>query len=142
MAIAIPARLSALMASKYFWPLLFGTAYAGSTAFEEIGKAGERRVMKEQLKLEKLFGERKAETTKQLTEEARQRAADYTKLFIEEARRTKEEQRESTIMESLLQSQDRQAALLMQAIQAIAQTAPRYAATPSGGVLGLMRGSF
>jgi hypothetical protein len=139
---AIPAALRAITASKYFWPLLISGGFLGQTALSEVGKAGERGVAREQLRVQELLGTERGKAARRATEEARDKAKEYTKMTMELLKESRKESRESELMQSFLQSQDRQAALLMSAIQAISQR-PQYRAAPTGGgMLGLMRGNL
>lgn len=137
-----PAALKALYASKHFWPLLIGGGFLGQTALGEVGKAGERGLSREQIRMQRLMAESQAIATRRATEESRERAKEYTKTLLKAKKEERKESREARLMESFMTSQDRQVALLMQAIQGIAQQRPQYqpaSAEGGGGMLGLMR---
>ena len=141
-AMAIPAALKALMASKYFWPALISGGFLGQTALGEVGKAGERGIAREELRLQKIIGESKIAGTEKAVKESRERAKEYTKMLLGAKKEERKTARESMLMETFMASQDKQAALVMQAIQSLAQNQPRYSASPSGGMVGLMRSNI
>lgn len=142
-AAAIPAALKALMASKYFWPLLFGGTYLGSEGLKQVGQMGERGVAREQIALQKLIGEQQAEASKRVVTESRRRAKEYTETLLKEKRGERQEVREQDLINMFVQGQDRRMMMLMQAIQGISQARPSYSpAMSQSGMLGLMRSNL
>lgn len=136
------SALKALMASKYFWHLLIGGGLLGKETLTQLGKAGERGIAREQIALQQFLGEGQIGATKRATEESRKRAKEYTEMLLKTRREEKGEAREQDLMQMFLASQDRRMAMLMQAIQGLSQTRPRYSASPGGGMLGLMRSNL
>jgi len=140
MALPIAPALRALVASKYFLPALISGGFLGQTALSEYGKAGERGLTREQIRMQELLGKSQVAATKTATEESRERAKEYTKALLTAKKEERQAGREQSLMEAFMSSQDRQVALLMQAISTLAQNRPRYqSASASGGMLGLMR---
>jgi hypothetical protein len=130
--------------AKHLLSLLMGGAFLGSTALGEYGKAGERGLAREQIELQKLLGVAKAETSKRMTKESRAATEKYTKSLLKAKRDERRQARELALMESFSRSQDRQMALILQAVQGIASQptgAPSRTAGGSG-MLGLMRSSL
>uniref|UniRef100_A0A6M3J5Q6 Uncharacterized protein n=1 Tax=viral metagenome TaxID=1070528 RepID=A0A6M3J5Q6_9ZZZZ len=138
-AIAIPTALKALYASPHFLHYLLGGAFLGQTALSEYGKAGERGITKEELRIQERMGISQAKATKRLTEESREQAKEYVGELMKAKREERKESREQRLMELYMGSQDRQMALLMQALQGITQTRPKAPSAGAAGMLGLMR---
>ena len=140
-ATKIPAAFKALYGSKHFLTALLGAGYLGSTAVGAIGQAGERGLTREQLKLQTLMGKASAEATKRGVKESRARTKEYIKALLTAKKEDVKERREFAALQSFTQSQDRQMALVIQAIQAMSQRQMGAATqAPGGGMLGLMRG--
>ena len=133
--------LRGLYQSKHFWPLLLGGGFLGQTALSETGKAGERGLTREQLQIQKLLAESQAVATRRTVEEAKAQAKEYTAALLKARKEERGQAREENLMETFMASQDRQMALIMQAMQGILQTQrPAYASGGSGGgIVGLMR---
>jgi len=136
----IPGALKALYASKHFWPGAVGGAFLGSTALGEMGKAGERGLSREQIALQKLMSEAQVGAAKKVTEASQKRTEKYMDELMKARKEEKKEAREAVLMQTFSQSQDRQMALVMQAVQAMSQR-PSVAGS-SSGMLGVMRGNF
>ena len=142
-ATKIPAALKALMASKHFLTALIGAGYLTSKGTEVYGQAGERGLAREQIGLQALMTKTSAEATKKGVKESRSRTKEYIATLMKAKREEAKEQRELAVMQSFTQSQDRQMALVMQAMQAMSQKQTGASTTaPGGGMLGLMRGGF
>ena len=142
-ATKIPAALKALYGSKHFITALLGAGYLGSTAVGAYGQAGERGLTREQMRLQVLMGKTSAEATKRSVSESRARTKEYMKTLLKVKKEEKKEAREFAALQSFTQSQDRQMALVIQAIQALSRR-PMGASpqAPGAGMLGLMRGGF
>jgi len=134
--------MKGLTKSKNFVPGLLGGAFLGQTALDQVGKAGDRNLSREELALQKILGINQADVTKRMTEESRKRTKEYTDALLKARKEDKKERRESELMQSYMGSQDRQTAMLMQAIQGVSQAAPQAPRASSGsGMVGLMRSS-
>ena len=139
----LPTALKALYAGKHFIPALLGAGYLGSTAVGAYGQAGERGLTREQMRLQTLLGKASAEATKRGVKESRARTKEYIKALLKSKREEAKETRELVAMQSFTESQNRQMALVIQAIQTMGQR--QMGATtqaPGAGMLGLMRGGF
>lgn len=142
-AAKIPAGLKALYNSKHFLSLLFAAGLLGSEALSEAGKSGERKLLREKLSLETQGAKASAEASKKATIESRERAKEYTEALLKAKREERSSEREQMAMQSFMQSQDRQMALLMQALQTMSnrEMGSSTQSPVGGGMLGLMRGS-
>lgn len=124
--------------SKNFLPALLGAGAAGQMTLSQIGKAGDRKLSREELALQKMLAESQAEATKRSVKESRAQAQEYMKAIEASKKEDRRAAQETALMQSFSQSQDRQMALIMQAIQGISQNRPQPSASPSG-MVGLMR---
>lgn len=138
-ALKIPTALKALYASKHFIPALLGAGYLGSTAVGAYGQAGERGLTREQMRIQTLMGKASAEATKMTVKESRAKAKEYMKATMKLIREERKEARDIEALQSFQASQDRQMALVLQAVQAMGQRQP---GSGGAGMLGLMRGGF
>jgi len=140
----IPGALKALYASKQFLPLLLGGTYLGSEVLGQAGKAGERGVSREQLKLQELLARTSAEATKTSVKESRAQTEKLMKELRENRREEAKEVREANLMQSYVNSQDRQLALVLQAMQGVSQSTPQLGAPqyPRSGMVGMMRSNY
>lgn len=135
--------LKALYGSKHFLTALLGAGYLGSTAVGAIGQAGERGLTREQLKLQALMGTASAEATERTVKESRARTKEYMKTLLKAKKEERKEAREFAALQSFTESQNRQMALVIQAIQTMSQRQMGAATqAPGPGMLGLMRGGF
>ena len=139
----LPAYAKALYGSKHFLTALIGAGYLGSTAVGAYGQAGERGLTREQMRLQGLMGKASAEATKRGVKESRAKTKEYIKALLKAKKEDVEERREFAALQSFTQSQDRQMALVIQAIQSLSRR-PMGAATqaPGAGMVGLMKGGF
>lgn len=139
----IPKYAKQLYKSKHFLTALLGAGYFGSMGVEAIGQAGERGLSREQLRLQALMGKASATAAERGVKESRARTKEYTKALLKIRSEEKKEAREMAALQSFTQSQDRQMALVMQAIQALSRR-EMGASTggPGAGMVGLMRGGF
>lgn len=125
-----PLALAILLAS--------GAGVAGM-GLGQIGKWGERGVMREQIAAKERMSKAQTESTKRLAKESEARAKEYMQQLLQEKRKERISERETQLMQSFIGGQDRQMALVLQAIQGISQT-PFAPSQPSGaGMLGLLR---
>ena len=139
----IPKYAKMLYKSKHFIPALLGAGYLGSTAVGAVGQAGERGLTREQMRLQALMGKASAEATKRGVKESRTRTKEYIKALLVAKKEDVKERREFAALQSFTQSQDRQMALVIQAIQTMGQRQGGAATqAPGAGMLGLMRGGF
>lgn len=139
----LPASLKALYAGKHFIPALLGAGYLGSTAVGAYGQAGERGLTREQMRLQTLMGKASAEATERTVKESRARTKEYMKTLLKAKREERKETREFAALQSFTESQNRQMALVIQAIQTMGQRQMGAATqAPGAGMLGLMRGGF
>ena len=68
---AISGGLKALLASKHFLPLLIGSGFLGQEVLGQVSKAGDRKLTRQQIELQKLLAGSQAEATERMTKEAR-----------------------------------------------------------------------
>ncbi len=129
--------------SKY---LLHGLGYGalgGSMLLGAAGQAGERGLSREQLRLQGVMGMASAEATKRGVKESRARTKEYIKALLKAKKEDVKERREFAALQSFTQSQDRQMALVIQAIQTLSQRqAGASTQAPGAGMVGLMKGGF
>jgi len=133
----IPKYAKMLYKSKNFIPALIGAGYLGSTAVDAMGQAGERGLSREQMELQNLLGKASAEATKTSVKESRANTKKYIDALMKAKKEEARESRDIMALQSFQQSQDRQMALVLQAVQAIGQRQP---GSGGAGMLGLMRG--
>lgn len=139
-ALKIPAALKALYGSKHFLTALLGAGYLTSTGVGAYGQAGERGLSREQMRLQALLAKSSAEATKRGVKESRARTKEYIKALLKAKKEEAKEMREFAALQSFTQSQDRQMALVMQAMQALSRKQMGASTqAPGGGMLGLMR---
>lgn len=139
----LPAYAKALYGSKHFLTALLGAGYLGSTAVGAYGQAGERGLTREQMRLQGVMGKASAEATKRGVKESRARTKEYINALLKAKKEEAKETRELAALQSFTQSQDRQMALVIQAIQTMSQRQMGASTqAPGGGMLGLMRGGF
>ena len=138
---AIAGGLKALMASEHFIPMLIASGFLGGEVLGQVGKAGERGVAREQINLQSLLAESQAEATKRATLDARKGSKENMAALLKAKKEERKEGREAALLQSFMQGQDRQSAMLMQAIQGMTQTQSR-SPNLGAGMLGLMRGNF
>ena len=142
-AVKIPAALKALYGSKHFLTALLGAGYLTSTGVGAYGQAGERGLTREQMRLQTLMGKASAEATERTVKESRTRTKEYMKTLLKAKKEERKEAREFAALESFTQSQNRQMALVIQAIQTMSQRQMGAATqAPGAGMVGLMRGGF
>ncbi|KKL10487.1 hypothetical protein LCGC14_2555330 [marine sediment metagenome] len=139
----LPAYAKALYGSKHFLTALLGAGYLGSTVVGAIGQAGERGLTREQMRLQGVMGKASAEATKRTVTESRARTKEYIAALLKSKKEERKEVREFAALQSFTESQNRQMALVIQAIQTMGRR-PMGTATqaPGAGMVGLMRGGF
>jgi len=144
----VPGALKALYASKHFWPAAIGGTFLGSEALGQMGKAGDRGVSREEIQLQKLLAEASAEATKTSVKESRAQTTKYMEELAKNKRAEAKEAREAALMQSYVGSQNRQMAMVLQAMQGVAQSVPNTGAQPSrvgsgmAGMVGMMGRSY
>jgi len=127
--------------SKHLLTLLIGGGILGSQALGEVERGGERKLSRERMLLEAKLAESSAEAGKKATVESRRRTKEYTDQLLKLKREERAEAMDVAAMQSFSQSQYRQMALLMQAVQAMsARPAGASTQAPGGGMLGILRG--
>ena len=137
------ALLKTFYGSKHFLTALFGAGYAGSLGLGAIEQAGERGLAREQLGVQAQMGKASAEATKRTVKESRARTKEYIAALLKAKKEDVKERREFAALQSFTQSQDRQMALVIQAIQALSQRQMGAATqAPGAGMVGLMKGGF
>ena len=139
----IPKYLKAFYGSKQFIPALLGAGYIGSMGIGALGQAGERGLTREQLRMQTLIQKASAEATKMTVKESRANTKKYIDALMKAKREERRETRDIMAMQSFQQSQDRQMALVLQAVQALSRR-PMGTSTqaPGAGMVGLMKGGF
>src|SRR4030042_2772303 len=113
-----PGMLKALYTSKAFWPLLTAGLFTGQEALSQVGKAGERGVAREQIAAQKLMAEAAAEASKMGYKESQKHTKEYTETLMKARREEVKMAKEQELLQSFTASQDRQMALVLQAVQA------------------------
>ena len=142
-AVKIPAALKALYGSKHFITALLAGGYLTGQGLTAYGQAGERGLAREQIGLQTEMGRASAEATKRTVKESRARTKEYMKTLLKAKKEERKEAREFAALQSFTQSQDRQMALVIQAIQALSQRQMGASTqAPGGGMVGMMRGGF
>lgn len=142
-ATKLPALLKAFYASKHFIPALLGAGYFGSVGVGALGQAGERGLTREQMRLQTLMGKASAEATKRGVKESRARTKEYMRTLLKARKEEAKETRKLAALQSFTESQNRQMALVLQAVQALSQRQMGAATqAPGAGMVGLMRGGF
>jgi hypothetical protein len=132
------AKTAGPWASKNL-PWLLGAGWMG---LSEVGQMGERGLMKEQMRLQGEIGKSSAEAAKKGTKESRQMAEKYLQILTQAKRDEAREERESMLMQSYMASQDRQAAMLLQAMQGMTALSPQTGVSPSSGMMALLRSNL
>jgi len=139
----IPKYAKMLYQSKHFIPALLGAGYLGSTAVGAYGQAGERGLTREQMRLQGIMGKASAEATERGVKESRARTKEYITALLKAKKEEAKETRELAALQSFTESQNRQMALVIQAVQAMSQRQMGAATqSPGAGMLGLVRGGF
>jgi len=139
----IPKYAKMLYQSKHFIPALLGAGYLGSTAVGAYGQAGERGLTREQMRLQGIMGKASAEATERGVKESRARTKEYITALLKAKKEEAKETRELAALQSFTESQNRQMALVIQAVQAMGQRQMGAATqSPGAGMLGLVRGGF
>ena len=123
--------------------LLMTGAGVASAGLGQLGKYGERGLRREEITAEERVGKAKIKATQKLTRESEKRTKEYIERLLRGKRTERISDRETMLMQSFVGSQDRQMALILQAMQGIAQTpyAPQTR-QPGGGMVGLLRGNL
>jgi hypothetical protein len=132
------AKTAGPWVAKHPWGLLG----AGWMGLNEVGQMGERGLMKEQLRLQEEMGKSSAEAAKKGTKESRRMAEKYLQILTQAKRDEAREERESLLMQSYMESQNRQVAMLLQAMQGLTATAPQTGVNPSAGMTALLRSNL
>lgn len=115
---------------------------AAQMGLGEISKFGERGMSREQMRAQIQMQKASAEATKMSVKESRARSKEYMETLLKTKKEERQELRDIESMRSFQQSQDRQIALILQAVQTMGQRQGASASAPGGGMLGLMRGGF
>lgn len=114
--------------------------FLGMTAVEEIGRAGERKMTKEELEMQKLLQEAAAEAVKKQVEDSKINTEKYIKELAKFKKEEEAKAREDEMMQAFLQGQEQNTASMMQALGGMSA---RPSGTPSGGgMLGIMRQGY
>ena len=123
--------------------ILLAGSQVGGAGLGQIGKYGERGLAREQIAAGERVGKAEAKATLKLTRESEKRTREYIERMLRERRTERISERETSLMQSFVGSQDRQMALILQAMQGIAQTpyAPQ-GGQPGGGMVGLLRSNL
>lgn len=114
-----------------------------SMGLGQIGQYGGRQLRREEIAVGERVGKAQAKATLKLTRESEKRTKEYVERMLREKRTERISERETALMQSFVGSQDRQMALILQAMQGISQTpyAPQTGRA-GGGMVGLLRGGF
>lgn len=115
-----------------------------SMGLGQIGEYGKRGLAREQISAEERVGKAKQKAELKLTREAEKRTKEYIERMLRERRSERISERETALMQSFVGSQDRQMALILQAMQGISQTpyAPQARQSGGGGMVGLLRSNL
>ena len=117
--------------------LLYGGANLGS---DFLNKRGEQKLGMEQIRSQERIAANERAATEKATKTSKESAEKYLQTLMKEKTKERISDKESIMLNSFLQSQDRQMALIMQAIQGATQS-PYTSVSPgsSAGMTGLMR---
>lgn len=127
--------------SKHLLTLLIGGGILGGQALGEVRRGGERGLARQRMELEAILAKSSAEAGKTATKESRRKTREYMDQLLKLKREERKEARDTAAMQAFTQSQDRQMALVMQAVQALSARPGGASTQPvGGGMLGLMRG--
>jgi len=123
--------------------LLMAGGGVASMGLGQLGKYGERGLAREQIAAEERVGKAKTKAEQKLTRESERRTKEYIERMLREKRTERISEKETALMQSFVGSQDRQMALILQAMQGISQTpyAPQPK-QPGGGMVGLLRSNL
>jgi len=123
--------------------LLASAAGVTSMGLGQIGKYGERGLAREKIAAGERIGKAEAKATLKLTRESEKRTKEYIERMLRERRTERISERETALMQSFVGSQDRQMALILQAMQGISKTpyAPQMG-QQGGGMVGLLRSNL
>lgn len=134
----MPGYALKLYKSKAFWPSVTTGGILGATALGEAGKAGERKMTREQLALQTMIQKAAAEATKKQVDESRMNTDKYIKEMVKVQKANEARAREDALMQSFMESQNRQLALTMQALGGMT-AGP---SNPGAGTFGVMRQGY
>lgn len=116
-------------------------AGAGSLATQGIGMWQGSKTKRKELDLQRYMADLQATTAKRSTEESRANAEKYMEAIMKMKGEEKRESRRQELMQNFMSSQDRQAAMVMQAMQSLNQN-KQSVYSPGGGMVNLMRSNF
>ncbi len=123
--------------------LLGSLGGVASMGLGQVGKYGERQLRREEIAAGERVEKTKGEVTKRLAKESRKKSKEYTEQLIREKRSERISDRETLLMQSFIGSQDRQMALIMQAMQGISKSAyPPQSGQSGSGMVGLLRSNL
>lgn len=138
LSLAIPAAIKGISIGR-----LLIAAYMASMGLDVAGRVGKYGLERRQVDLQAQMAKAQIGATKMSVRESRARSKEYIAALMKAKREEAGETRELMAMQSFTQSQDRQMALVMQAMQALSQRPGAPTQAPGGGgMLGLMRGGF
>jgi hypothetical protein len=117
--------------------LLYGGVSLGS---DYLNKRGEQKLGMEQIRSQERMATSERKASEKATKKSRASAEEYMQTLLKEKTKERISDKEAIMLNSFLQSQDRQMALIMQAIQGATQS-PYTTVKPgsSAGMTGLMR---
>ena len=124
--------------------MLLGTlGGVASMGLGQVGKYGERQLRREEIATGARVEKAKAEATERLTKESQKKSKEYIEQLLREKRSERISDRETALMQSFVGSQDRQMALIMQAMQGISKSAyPPQGGQSGSGMVGLLRSNL
>ena len=120
-------------------PQIIGGGFIGSEILNQLGQAGERGLTREQLALQTALTKSSAEAAKRETKESKAATEKYLKALMKAKREEAKEEREAMLMQSFMSSQDRQTAMLLQALQGMTSMSSQTGVSPSSGMTALLR---
>ncbi len=123
--------------------LLLAASGVAGAGLGQIGEYGKRGLAREEIAVRERMAKAETKATLKITRESERRSKEYIERLLREQRSERISGRETTLMQSFIGSQDRQMALILQAMQGIAQTpyAPQ-GSQPGGGMVGLLRSNL
>jgi hypothetical protein len=117
--------------------LLYGGASLGSSFLE---KRGEQKLGMEQIRSKERIAANERKASEKATKASKESAEKYIQTLLKEKTKERISDKEALMLNTFLQSQDRQMALIMQAMQGATQSPyTSISPSPSAGMAGLMR---
>jgi len=139
----IPGGVKSLGTIKNLLSVGIPAMFVGSVGLTQLGAMGDRNVAREKLAQDADTSRITADVMRRMTLESRAHTKELTKEQIKLLREQAKNERVSEQMKMFSESQDRQMAMLMSAIQLQAgRPTGAPSQQPGGGMFGVMRGDY